>query len=108
MGADGTVCVGPRSHRGGLISRRSELRDLRKQISELEENLDSRAAVVERLEGEVADAVARLEVAADTKQNFQRQADEGSPVVLMRGAKLRPAEQGSAALLRDRDKDMFR
>ena len=36
------------------------------------------------------------------------QADEGSPVVLMRGAKLRPAEQGSAALLRDRDKDMFR
>ena len=78
VGADGTVCVGPRSHRGGLISRRSELRDLRKQISELEENLNSRAAVVERLEGEVADAVARLEVAADTKQNFQRQADEGS------------------------------
>ena len=78
VGADGTVCVGPRSHRGGLISRRSELRDLRKQISDLEKNLNSRAAVVERLEGEVADAVARLEVAFDTKQDFQRQADEGS------------------------------
>ena len=78
MGADGTVCVGPLSHRGGLISRRSQLRDLRKQISELEGNLDSRAAVAERLEGEVADAVARLEVAGDTKQDFQRQADEGS------------------------------
>mgnify|MGYP000265309152 CR=1 FL=1 len=36
------------------------------------------------------------------------QADEGSPVVLLRGAKLRPAEQGSKTLLRDREKDMFR
>ena len=36
------------------------------------------------------------------------QADEGSPVVLLRGAKLRPSEQGSKTLLRDREKDMFR
>ena len=76
VGHDGTICVGPRSHRGGLISRRSELRDLRKQISELEVNLENREAVAERLEGEVADAVARLEVASETRQDFQRQVDE--------------------------------
>ncbi len=36
------------------------------------------------------------------------QADEGSPVVLLRGAKLRPSDDGSRALLRDRERDMFR
>lgn len=36
------------------------------------------------------------------------QADEGSPVVLVRGAKLRPSDGGSTPLLRDRDEDMFR
>ena len=36
------------------------------------------------------------------------QADEATPVVLVRGAKLRPSNNGSRALLRDRTKDMFR
>lgn len=36
------------------------------------------------------------------------QADEGCPVVLLRGAALRPSREGSKALLRERDKDMFR
>lgn len=36
------------------------------------------------------------------------QADEATPVVLVRGARLRPSNKGSLALLRDRVKDMFR
>ncbi len=36
------------------------------------------------------------------------QADEGCPVVLLRGANLRPSDEGSQGLLRDRDRDMFR
>ena len=36
------------------------------------------------------------------------QADEGCPVVLIRGAKWQAAETGSSALLRDPNLDMFR
>jgi coenzyme F420-0:L-glutamate ligase/coenzyme F420-1:gamma-L-glutamate ligase len=36
------------------------------------------------------------------------QAAEGSPVIHIRGAKLRDSEQGSRALIRDKSKDMFR
>jgi coenzyme F420-0:L-glutamate ligase/coenzyme F420-1:gamma-L-glutamate ligase len=36
------------------------------------------------------------------------QGNEAMPLVLIRGAKLRPSEAGSASLLRDREKDMFR
>lgn len=36
------------------------------------------------------------------------QADEATPIVLVRGANLRPSSAGSRALLRDRAKDMFR
>ncbi len=36
------------------------------------------------------------------------QADEGAPVVLIRGAELRPSEQGCETLIRPRSEDMFR
>ncbi|MFT7405838.1 coenzyme F420-0:L-glutamate ligase [Zhongshania sp.] len=36
------------------------------------------------------------------------QGDEALPLVLIRGAKLRPSAAGSASLIRDREKDMFR
>lgn len=36
------------------------------------------------------------------------QGDEALPLVLIRGAKLRPSAAGSATLIRDREKDMFR
>jgi coenzyme F420-0:L-glutamate ligase/coenzyme F420-1:gamma-L-glutamate ligase len=36
------------------------------------------------------------------------QGSEAMPLVLIRGAKLRPSNGGSASLIRDRDKDMFR
>ena len=76
FGEDGSVCVGPRSHRAGLISRRSELRDLKKQIAELADNLAGSEATLERLQGEVADATARLETAGEAKEAFSRQVEE--------------------------------
>lgn len=36
------------------------------------------------------------------------QGDEALPLVLIRGAKLRPSSDGSKALIREREKDMFR
>ncbi|WP_373080647.1 coenzyme F420-0:L-glutamate ligase [Zhongshania sp.] len=36
------------------------------------------------------------------------QGNESMPLVLIRGAKLRPSDAGSAALIRDRERDMFR
>jgi len=36
------------------------------------------------------------------------QADEGTPVVVVRGARYKPSEAGSAPLIRARDKDLFR
>lgn len=36
------------------------------------------------------------------------QADEGAPVVLIRGAQLRPSEQGCETLIRPKSQDMFR
>ncbi len=76
VGGDGSICVGPRSHRAGLISRRSELRDLKKQITDLEDNVESRETTVERLESDVADAAARLDVSGEAKQGFHRQVEE--------------------------------
>jgi len=76
VGGDGSICVGPRAHRAGLISRRSELRDLKKKIVDLEVSVENREATLERLEGDVADATARLEVASEAKENFQRQVEE--------------------------------
>jgi coenzyme F420-0:L-glutamate ligase/coenzyme F420-1:gamma-L-glutamate ligase len=36
------------------------------------------------------------------------QADEGTPVVVMRGARYKPSDAGSAPLIRPRDKDLFK
>jgi len=36
------------------------------------------------------------------------QADEGTPVVVVRGARYKPSEAGSAPLIRARDKDLFK
>jgi len=51
--SDGTVAVGPSHTSGGLISRRSELRDLRGQAFRLEQNLAARQMRVKRLEQEI-------------------------------------------------------
>ncbi|MDG2207756.1 MAG: chromosome segregation protein SMC [Pirellulales bacterium] len=76
LGNDGSICVGPRMQRAGLISRRSELRDLKKQIADLEENLASGEGMLERLEGEVADATARLEATGQAKETLAQSVAE--------------------------------
>ena len=51
--SDGTVAVGPSHASGGLISRRSELRELRGQAFQLEQDLAARQLRVKRLEQEI-------------------------------------------------------
>lgn len=55
LSADGTLVVGKRHAAAGLISRRSELRSLRAQITEWEHKIAEIAAVVSALEQQVAD-----------------------------------------------------
>jgi coenzyme F420-0:L-glutamate ligase/coenzyme F420-1:gamma-L-glutamate ligase len=56
---------------------------------------------------EVTEAAVADELAAAASL-LMGQAAEGLPVVLVRGASLRPAAEGSGALLRSRDMDLFR
>jgi chromosome segregation protein len=58
--ADGTLTVGPRQNIAGLLSRRSELRALREQIVEMEQN----AAVASRECQQLEQSVAQAESAA--------------------------------------------
>ncbi len=71
LGADGSICVGPRNHRTGLISRRSELRDLKKQIMELSADIERREDGLDNLESEVADATALAEVTGNDRDVLQ-------------------------------------
>ncbi len=53
--ADGIVYAGPRHSTTGLISRRSELRVLHRQIAEMGEQVTAQANLCSRLDGQVAD-----------------------------------------------------
>jgi chromosome segregation protein len=55
LSADGTLVVGKRHAAAGLISRRSELRSLRAQITTWEQKIAEIAGVVSALEQQVAD-----------------------------------------------------
>ncbi len=55
VAADGTVYVGPRHSSTGLISRRSELRVLRRQIAEITDQIESQESRCGRLDVQVAD-----------------------------------------------------
>jgi chromosome segregation protein len=76
LGADGSICVGPRNHRTGLISRRSELRDLKKQVMDLDADIEKREGVLDRLEAEAADANAKAEAAQEDRDALQEHTAE--------------------------------
>ena len=82
----------------GLAIGTAGLEPLRNQMGEL----DMFGNVLEVTEPAVADELA---AAASLVMG---QAAQGCPVVLARGAGLRPSEDGSAGLLRDKSIDMFR
>jgi len=82
----------------GLAIGTAGLEPLRNQIGEL----DMFGNVLEVTEPAVADELA---AAASLVMG---QAAQGCPVVLARGAGLRPSEDGSVDLLRDKSIDMFR
>jgi coenzyme F420-0:L-glutamate ligase / coenzyme F420-1:gamma-L-glutamate ligase len=58
--------------------------------------------VLEVTEAAVADEL------AGAASLVQGESDEGCPVVLVRGARVRPGDRGARALLRDRGQDLFR
>lgn len=125
LGADGTLCVGPKSNATGLISRRSELRDLRQRIAALAAEIHDDEGVLERLAEGVADANARIETigadrealqksVAESRRDVsaaeQRQAQldeqhESLTTELNRARAARDAATSDLALLRDRRQD---
>ncbi|MDD3468432.1 MAG: AAA family ATPase [Thermoguttaceae bacterium] len=54
LDADGSVTVGPRNVSSGLISRRSELRELRIQLASIESNISQIEVVIAQFDREIA------------------------------------------------------
>jgi chromosome segregation protein len=81
LAADGTLFVGPRHASTGLISRRSELRVLARQIAELTAQIDSQENACAKLTGQIAaeDRQARA-LATEHRQLSERLSDERSRV----------------------------
>jgi chromosome segregation protein len=79
--ADGTLHAGPRHASTGLISRRSELRVLARQIGELTGQIASRESVCTRLAAEIAEEDRRAKaLAAEHRQLSGQLAEERSRV----------------------------
>ena len=64
LAADGTLSLGPRQATAGLISRRSQLRVLHAQLLELEGQIEQAQSAVLRLDEQIGQDEARVEVAA--------------------------------------------
>jgi chromosome segregation protein len=64
LAVDGTLAVGPRHPSSGLISRRSELRALRIQLSELEAGVQQVQTAVLRLDQQIAQDQERVDALA--------------------------------------------
>jgi chromosome segregation protein len=69
LAADGTLVVGQRGAAAGLISRRSELRALRVQITQWEEKIAQLATTVSALEQQVAEQDETVSVALSAQQS---------------------------------------
>ena len=68
LAADGTLSVGPRQGTTGLISRRSELRVLKQQLTEWTATIESAATAVTSLEVEIATENGRAQNLAAERQ----------------------------------------
>jgi chromosome segregation protein len=68
LAADGTLTVGPRHPSSGLISRRSELRVLRSQLTELETSAEQVQSAVLRLDQQIAQDQGHLDALATEHQ----------------------------------------
>ncbi len=71
LSADGTLVAGKRSASAGLISRRSELRALRVQMTEYEQKIDEIAAIATSLEQQVAMQEQLVSESTDVHQTAQ-------------------------------------
>jgi chromosome segregation protein len=76
LAADGTLCVGPKKSATGLISRRSELRDVEQKIADLTVKIDQYAGRIERASESVADAHANVESLSEQRDALQKKASD--------------------------------
>lgn len=76
LAADGTLVVGPRSASTGLISRRSELRALKAQWTDLEGRIREARAVLERLDTQIVQDRRHLETMIGQQQQADRALSE--------------------------------
>lgn len=80
---DGTIVLGPPQGAAGLISRKSELRELTAQVAELEERITSQQALVAQSTEQVTAAERQLQLEITEQQRIQA---ELADVRLGRGA----------------------
>ncbi|PHS00319.1 MAG: chromosome segregation protein SMC [Blastopirellula sp.] len=66
---DGRIVVGPRSNAAGIISRRSELRALRDELSELDEVISVEASEVAQMQAAISDTDHHLREIVDQHRN---------------------------------------
>ncbi len=72
VAVDGSVTVGPRHAAGGIISRRSELRELTAQLGEVEEKLGEKQQAIERLQEQIGEDETRVgQCAADHQKMLE-------------------------------------
>ncbi len=76
LSGDGTLYVGPKQSTTGLVSRRSELRELRSRINDLTEKMELTADAAEQLSVTVADAAARTEMLSEDRETLRTRAAE--------------------------------
>jgi chromosome segregation protein len=76
IGPDGLLALGPMQTAAGLLSRRSELRLLRQQSSELERQIRQQQSEVAALKTQVEDQTARVERRMAEKLEIQHRAAE--------------------------------
>ncbi len=71
LAADGSVSLGPRNAALGLISRRSELRELRDEVARIAEEIAGRKAELEELDGKLREDQQQVEAQTEKRQQVQ-------------------------------------
>ncbi|MEX0866790.1 MAG: chromosome segregation protein SMC, partial [Pirellulales bacterium] len=101
--SDGTIALGPRQQTTGLISRRSQLRELRRQLAAYEQDVKLLAAKIADLRERVADSQQQSESLADSRDQAREQTAELQMQLRSaedRLAQLTEQHQGAAAEVR--------
>ncbi len=89
LAADGTLIAGPRNDNSGLISRRSQLRAVQAQLSQLDQTIQLASTAAEQLQREISAQQHQLQIAAASHR-------QTSQLLAQRRLQLSAAEQRRA------------